>query len=128
MIRYFSDGEEAGGPTHFARSLPDELTTYDAEKAPFNPPNLLGQAGRDPAMLERLYADQRPIRFTVGTVALYRLDAWHRGEAPPVLMPMLLPSLIQRTQNISHPAERNLQLLVPGLASQAPRQPSGSIA
>ena len=83
LILYHSDVEDAGGPTHFARSLPGELTTYDAEKAPFNPPNLLGQAGRDPAMLERLYADQRPIRFTVGTVALYRLDAWHRGEPPP---------------------------------------------
>ena len=40
-MAYYCEVEESGGATHFAKALPGELTQYDPEKAPFNPPNFV---------------------------------------------------------------------------------------
>ena len=77
LILYYTDVEETGGPTHLAKPAPGELTSYDKS---FNPPN--GQPGRSPSLLRRLYETERPIRYSPGTCALYRLDSWHRGTPP----------------------------------------------
>jgi hypothetical protein len=86
---YYSDVEESGGATHFALSQPDELTSYDSDAAPFNPPNFVagtsnGSAAqpsplRTAEYTEHLYATERPVRYRRGACAIYRLDAWHRG-------------------------------------------------
>ena len=104
-LLYYDSIEEAGAPTHAAKARPGELTMYDDDAAPFNPPNSGAQAGRSRALLRRLYAEERPVRYRRGTCAshprhpceqssasdrcafarrvlLYRLDAWHRGTAP----------------------------------------------
>jgi hypothetical protein len=78
LILYFTHVAATGGPTHAAASAPGELTTYGAE-APFNPPNLPNQAGRDRGILRRVYETERPVRYSPGTCLLYRLDSWHRG-------------------------------------------------
>lgn len=84
---YYSDVDESGGATHFARAEPGELTTYSPER--FNPPNFVigtenGSAGKDsgpraPGKTERRYQQEKPVRYQPGTCILYRLNAWHRG-------------------------------------------------
>ena len=84
---YYSDVEEAGGATHFARADPGELTTYAPER--FNPPNFVigstnGSAGNDtgprsPDRTEQRYREEKPVHYKPGTCILYRLNAWHRG-------------------------------------------------
>ena len=78
ILLYYCDLETAGGPTHFAPAHGKELTEY-SDDAPFNPPNLPRQTGRSPELLERLYMEERPVRYRQGTAAVYRLgklDAW----------------------------------------------------
>ena len=84
---YYSDVEEAGGATHFAKAKSEELTRYRPET--FNPPNFVfgttnGSAStsggpRSPESTEERYQKERPIHYKKGTCVLYRLDAWHRG-------------------------------------------------
>ena len=84
---YYSDVDEAGGATHFAKAQPGELTTYEPKR--FNPPNFVigtenGSAGattgpRSPEKTERRYREERPVRYEPGSCILYRLNAWHRG-------------------------------------------------
>ncbi len=72
VLMYYADMEVAGGPTHFAPAHGAELTAYDPVEAPFNPPNQPQQAGRSPALLRRLYEEERPVRYRRGVAALYR--------------------------------------------------------
>ena len=83
---YYSDVDESGGATHFARALPGELTTY--EPCEFNPPSFVaartnGSAAdtgpRSPGNTERLYRTEKPVFYRPGTCILYLLNAWHRG-------------------------------------------------
>jgi len=84
---YYSDVEESGGATHFARALPGELTSYEPDQ--FNPPNFVigtknGSAGSDTGPrsadnTKRRYDEEKPVYYKPGTCILYRLDAWHRG-------------------------------------------------
>jgi hypothetical protein len=84
---YYSDVDESGGATHFARALPGELTTYKSDQ--FNPPNFVlgtknGSASSDTGPrsaenIKRCYDEERPVHYKPGTCILYRLDAWHRG-------------------------------------------------
>ena len=66
-LLYYDSIEEAGAPTHAAKARPGELTMYDDVDAPFNPPNSGAQAGRSRALLRRLYAEERPVRYRRGT-------------------------------------------------------------
>ncbi len=84
---YYSDVEEAGGATHFAKAKAGELTRYSPET--FNPPNFVfgtknGSAStvdgpRSEVLTDERYKGEKPIRYRTGTCVLYRLDAWHRG-------------------------------------------------
>ena len=68
-LLYYDSIEQAGAPTHAAKARPGELTMYDDDAAPFNPPNSGAQAGRSRALLRRLYAEERPVRYRRGTCA-----------------------------------------------------------
>lgn len=84
---YYSDVEDAGGATHFARAQPGELTKYSAST--FNPPNFVfgtengsavsSKGLRSGKRTDQRYREEKPIRYRQGTCVLYRLDAWHRG-------------------------------------------------
>ncbi len=84
---YYSDVDESGGATHFARAEHGELTTYAPER--FNPPNfVIGTANgsaadssgpRSEQKTAQRYRDEKPVRYQPGTCILYRLNAWHRG-------------------------------------------------
>ena len=81
---YYSDVDECGGATHFAKALPGELTSYDPER--FNPPGFNAVNGsrdhpspRSKENIERLYEDEKPVYYKPGTCILYGLNAWHRG-------------------------------------------------
>jgi hypothetical protein len=84
---YYSDVDECGGATHFARALPGELTSY--RSAQFNPPNFVaataddrsdnGQGPRSSENISRLYETEKPVYYKPGTCILYGLNAWHRG-------------------------------------------------
>ena len=73
-LLYCSDVEEAGAPTHAAPAHPGELTTYGVE-APFIPPSSLTHLN-SPELMDRLYKEERPVRYRLGTILLYRLDAF----------------------------------------------------
>lgn len=84
---YYSDVDQSGGSTHFARAKSGELTNYTPER--FNPPNFVfgtdnGSAAtatgpRSPEQVAERYREERPVYYKPGTCILYRLDAWHRG-------------------------------------------------
>lgn len=84
---YYSEVEECGGATHFAKPMPGELTSYSPDR--FNSPNFVfgtrnGSAGSDKGPrsetnTKRLYAEEKPIRYSPGTCVIYGLNAWHRG-------------------------------------------------
>ena len=84
---YYSDVDQSGGSTHFARANNGELTSYAPEN--FNPPNFVfgtnnGSAATDtgPRSAKRValrYQNERPVYYKPGTCIVYRLDAWHRG-------------------------------------------------
>ena len=93
-----ADLEVSGGPTHFAPAHGTELTDYDPVAAPFNPPNQPQQAGRSPELLQRLYSEERPVKYRRGTAALYRLDSWHRGTMPAPDQVRIGHHMIFRTQ------------------------------
>ena len=77
-----SSVEESGGATHFALPQPGELTSYNDDSAPFNPPNFVagtsnGSAAqpspvRTKEYSDHLYATERPIRYRPGACAIYR--------------------------------------------------------
>ena len=35
-----------------------------------------------PSLIQRLYEEERPVRYRPGTILLYQLNAWHRGTPP----------------------------------------------
>ena len=84
---YYSDIEEAGGATHFAKAQAGELTRYTPDT--FNPPNfvfdttngsaLSAEGPRSIELTEKRYLAEKPVHYKKGTCVLYRLDAWHRG-------------------------------------------------
>ena len=81
---YYSDVDECGGATHFAKALPGELTTYESER--FNPPGFNAVNGsldypspRSKQNIDRLYETEKPVCYKPGTCILYGLNAWHRG-------------------------------------------------
>ena len=81
---YYSDVDECGGATHFAKALPGELTTYESER--FNPPGFNAVNGsldypspRSKQNIDRLYETEKPVYYKPGTCILYGLNAWHRG-------------------------------------------------
>jgi hypothetical protein len=62
--------ESSGGATHFAKALPGELTGYDPDESPFNPPNFVAKPDetvahrlRGPEYTEHLYGTERPVRY-----------------------------------------------------------------
>ena len=66
---YYSELDEAGAPTATAKAHPGELTSYDEETAPH-----IGVGGALPegkeSIRERLYAEERPVRYRPGTAIL----------------------------------------------------------
>jgi hypothetical protein len=79
---YYSDVDESGGATHFAKALPRELTSYNPER--FNPPGFSGINGtedgpRSKENINRLYETEKPVYYKPGTCIFYGLNAWHRG-------------------------------------------------
>jgi hypothetical protein len=70
---YYDRVEDVGSPTHAAPCRPGELTSHDDDDAPFNPPNHGLLPGRSAERLQQLYDEERPVRYQVGTVLLYRL-------------------------------------------------------
>ena len=83
-LLYYSKLEESGAPTHLAKAQPGELTSYTGKNAlPFYPiPLVFGDdAANSARLLQRLYDDERPVKYRPGTAILYRLDAFHRGTA-----------------------------------------------
>ena len=81
---YYSDVDECGGATHFAKALPGELTSYDPKR--FNPPGFNAVNGsrdnpspRSKENIDRLYEEEKPVYYKPGTCILYGLNAWHRG-------------------------------------------------
>ena len=71
-ILYYADVEEAGAPTHAAKALPGELTSWDEPNSAFIPPNTMTHLNSR-ERIQRLYAEERPVRHKVGTILLYRL-------------------------------------------------------
>ena len=123
---YYSDVEECGGATHFARALPGELTSY--RSAQFNPPNFVaatangligkGQGPRSKENISRLYKTEKPVYYKPGTCILYGLNAWHRGT----------PAALGKIRYTHHHVWRhrnaewvNWQSLAPGLSDMPTR-------
>ena len=123
---YYSNVEESGGSTHFAKASEGELTTYEPET--FNPPNFVigtnnGSAAissgpRSIAKVNQRYTDEKPVYYKPGTCILYRLDAWHRGT----------PAALNTTRYTHHHVWRhreaewiNWQSLAPRLANMPGR-------
>ena len=98
ILCYYSDVEECGGATHFAKALPGELTTSTI----FNPPNFVFDLDnevtngddnsdednvykpRSKENINRLLNEEKPVYYSPGTCVVYRMDSWHRGT--PVLL------------------------------------------
>lgn len=123
---YYSDVDETGGATHFAKASPGELTTY--APARFNPPNFVigtrnGSAATDtgprsPADTARRYEHEKPVYYKPGTCIIYQLTAWHRGT----------PAALGKVRHTHHHVWRhrtaewvNWQSLAPRMASMPTR-------
>eukprot|EP01051_Picozoa_sp_SAG22_P010216 SAG22_NODE_905_length_6570_cov_9.540411_3_plen_402_part_00 len=82
-LLYYSSFEAAGAPTHVAKAHAGELTggggggtETPGARRPGGHPHTREV---DSEIAARLYAEERPVRYRVGTAILYRLDAWHRA-------------------------------------------------
>lgn len=73
---------------------------------------------RDAAVMDSLYAAERPVRFKRGTCLLYCMDTWHRGT------PVALDSWRYSHHTVWRRADApfvGFQALAPNLASMPPR-------